>query len=44
MLAVCLRFGPLTTSSEMRNSEFDPRWVHVDDALHAVDRAIISTP
>ncbi len=40
MLAVCLRFGPLTTSSEMRNSEFDPRWVHVDDALHAVDRAI----
>ena len=40
MRAVCLRFGQLADSAEMENAAFDPRWVHVDDALHAVDRAM----
>jgi len=40
MLAVCLRFGLLVDSAEMEQADCDPRWVHVDDALHAVDRAL----
>ena len=40
MLAVCLRFGICVDSAEMSSSVFDPRWVHVNDALQAVDRAL----
>ncbi len=40
MMSVCLRFGQLADSADMAQAAFDPRWVHVDDALHAIDRAL----
>ncbi len=40
MLAVCLRFGQEADSADMVHAAFDPRWVHLDDALHAIDRAM----
>lgn len=41
MLAVCLRFGRLADAEEMARGMYDPRQVHLDDALHALDRALL---
>ena len=38
--AICLRFGHVVDEEEIDGEPFDPRWVHVDDAVHAIDRAL----
>ena len=38
--AVCLRFGRIVAEEDIHGQPFDPRWVHLDDAIHAVDRAL----
>ena len=38
--AICLRFGHVVDEEEIEGEPFDPRWVHVDDAVHAIDRAL----
>ena len=38
--AICLRFGHVVDEEEIEGKPFDPRWVHVDDAVHAIDRAL----
>ena len=38
--AICLRFGHVVDEEEIQGEPFDPRWVHVDDAVQAIDRAL----
>ncbi len=40
MTGICLRFGQIVDDADVAQQSFDPRWVHVDDVLHAVDRAL----
>ncbi len=40
MTGICLRFGLIVHEEEVAGTPFDPRWVHVEDALHAIDRAL----
>lgn len=40
MLAICLRFGLLVDESDVEGTAFDARWVHLQDAVHAVERAL----
>ena len=40
MEAVCLRFGVVVDDATVDSQPFDPRWVHVRDAIHGLERAI----
>lgn len=40
LVAVGLRFGRLVDDGEWEGRPFDPRWVHMRDAAHAVDRSL----
>lgn len=40
MTGICLRFGLIVNDEDTAGCPFDPRWVHMEDALHAVDRAL----
>jgi nucleoside-diphosphate-sugar epimerase len=37
---LCLRFGHVVTDAEVQGQPFDPRWLHVEDAVHGVVRAL----
>ncbi len=38
--ALCLRFGQVVDNATAEIKPYDPRWVHVDDAATAVERAL----
>jgi nucleoside-diphosphate-sugar epimerase len=38
--AIALRFGAIVDSSTAASQPYDPRWLHVDDALAAIKRAL----
>ncbi|HLJ53510.1 MAG TPA: NAD-dependent epimerase/dehydratase family protein [Chthonomonadaceae bacterium] len=38
--ALALRFGQIVTDDEIAGRPFDPRWLHIDDAVQAVRRAL----
>ena len=40
MEAICLRFGTVVDDSTVDSQPFDPRWVHVRDAVQGLERAI----
>lgn len=40
MEAICLRFGEIVDGSLDPSLPYDPRWVHVDDAVHGLERAL----
>ena len=40
MQTVCLRFGDVVDAYDIENATPSPSWVHVDDAVHAVERAL----
>jgi nucleoside-diphosphate-sugar epimerase len=37
---VCLRFGQIVDEREAASGPYDPRWLHLDDAIHGVERAL----
>lgn len=39
-VAICLRFGSIVDSEMAAQQPYDPRWLHVDDAVAAVQRAL----
>ncbi|HMN29313.1 MAG TPA: hypothetical protein PKE45_14280, partial [Caldilineaceae bacterium] len=41
---VCLRFGRIVTAEEAASQPFDPRWLHLDDAVHGVQQALAYAP
>ncbi len=38
--AICLRFGRLVDDAEVPTLPYDPRWLHLDDAVAGVQRAL----
>ena len=40
METICLRFGKVVDSETAEKGPFDPRWVHVNDVIHAIERAL----
>lgn len=40
MEAICLRFGEVVDDATVASQPFDPRWVHVRDAVHGLERAL----
>jgi nucleoside-diphosphate-sugar epimerase len=40
MDGVCLRFGSIVDDATFAGASFDPRWLHIDDAVSAIDSAI----
>jgi nucleoside-diphosphate-sugar epimerase len=41
---ICLRFGHVVTDADVRGQAFDPRWLHVEDAIQGVRRALALEP
>lgn len=41
---VCLRFGMLVDDSDATAQPYDPRWLHLDDAVQGVERALAYQP
>ncbi|HSH79071.1 MAG TPA: NAD-dependent epimerase/dehydratase family protein [Herpetosiphonaceae bacterium] len=41
--AICLRFGRLVDDAEATALPYDPRWLHLDDAVAGVQRALTYT-
>ena len=41
---VCLRLGEVVTGAEVKGQPFDGRWLHAEDAVQAVERAVALTP
>ncbi len=41
MTGICLRFGQIVGEEDLNQGPYDPRWVHIDDAIHAVERALV---
>ncbi len=41
MEAVCLRFGTVVDDATADSRPFDPRWVHIRDAVHGLERAVL---
>ena len=39
--AICLRFGTVVDDGIVRSQAADPRWLHVEDAVQAIQRALI---
>ncbi|MCL4541237.1 MAG: NAD-dependent epimerase/dehydratase family protein [Chloroflexi bacterium] len=37
---ICLRFGTVVSNEIAREQPYDPRWLHVEDAVQAVHRAL----
>jgi nucleoside-diphosphate-sugar epimerase len=44
LMVFCLRFGEVVDDQAAAGKTFDPRWVHLDDALQAVRAALVATP
>ncbi len=40
MEAICLRFGIVVDDSTVFRQPFDPKWVHIRDAVHGLERAL----
>ena len=40
MEAICLRFGEVVDEVTASRQPFDPRWVHLQDAVHGLERAL----
>ncbi len=40
MVAICLRFGKVVDDTAGGSQPFDPRWVHIFDALHGLECAL----
>lgn len=40
---VCLRFGTVVDSQTSKGLPYDPRWLHVDDAVQACTKALTAT-
>ncbi len=40
MEAICLRFGTVVDNATVDSQLFDPRWVHIRDAVHGLERAV----
>lgn len=40
MQAICLRFGAVVDDAMVAGKPFDPDWVHVNDAVHGIERAL----
>jgi nucleoside-diphosphate-sugar epimerase len=43
-LVICLRFGRIVAETEIASQPFDPRWLHIDDAVLGVRRALAFQP
>lgn len=41
---VCLRFGRLVDSDEAQRLPYDPRWLHIEDAVQGLQRALAYEP
>jgi nucleoside-diphosphate-sugar epimerase len=37
---LCLRFGRIVDWDEIAAHDYDPRWLHLEDAIHALQRAL----
>ena len=44
LLTFCLRFGEIVDELSVKGAPFDPRWLHVQDAVQAVRAALVATP
>ena len=44
LLAFCLRFGSVIDDAGVSGKRFDPRWLHVRDAVQAVRAALVAPP
>jgi nucleoside-diphosphate-sugar epimerase len=44
VMVVCLRFGTIVDDRSIAGQRYDPRWLHVDDAVQAVRRALDFRP
>lgn len=44
LTTVCQRLGEVVDDAEAARRPFDPRWVHFDDVVHALDRALQVEP
>jgi nucleoside-diphosphate-sugar epimerase len=42
--AICLRLGEVVDDVTIADNAYDPRWVHVDDVIHAIERALNYQP
>lgn len=44
LMVVCLRFGHIVDGEGAAGQRYDPRWLHVEDAVQAVTKALTVTP
>lgn len=44
LLAICLRMGEVVDDEAVQSRQPDPRWLHVKDAVQAVERALAFDP
>ena len=44
LMAFCLRFGSVVDDAGVSGKRFDPRWLHVQDAVQSVRAALVATP
>lgn len=44
LTVLCLRFGTIVDDAATSGQRYDPRWLHVDDAVQAVQQALTVTP
>jgi nucleoside-diphosphate-sugar epimerase len=42
--SICLRLGEVVDDAHAAANTYDPRWVHIDDVSHAVERALAYQP
>ena len=44
LVAICLRLGEIVDGRAVAGRRYDPRWLHVDDAIHAFEKALTALP
>lgn len=44
LVTVCLRLGRIVDDHDVARQPYDPRWLHVDDAAQAFERALVFAP
>lgn len=40
MQVICLRFGHIVTDADVASQPYDAQWLHIDDGIHGVRRAL----
>jgi nucleoside-diphosphate-sugar epimerase len=40
----CLRFGAIVDDAQAASQPYDPRWLHIHDAVHGIERALAYQP